>query len=29
MLDALVILGEGDDIGDGFFITLIVTHDEL
>jgi hypothetical protein len=29
MLDASVILVEGDDIGDGFFVTLIVTHDEL
>src|SRR4029453_6574803 len=29
MFDALVILGEGDDIGDGFFMTLIVTNDEL
>jgi len=29
MLDALVILVEGDDIGDGFFVTLIVTNDEL
>jgi hypothetical protein len=29
MLDALVVLVEGDDIGDGFFITLIVTNDEL
>jgi hypothetical protein len=29
MLDALMVLGEGDDIGDGLFITLIVTHDEL
>jgi hypothetical protein len=29
MLDALVILVQGDDIGDGFFVTLIVTHDEL
>ena len=29
MLDALVILVKGDDIGDGFFVTLIVTHDEL
>jgi len=29
MLDALVVLGEGDDIGDGFFMTLIVTNDEL
>jgi hypothetical protein len=28
MLDALVILVEGDDIGDGFFVTLIVTNDE-
>jgi hypothetical protein len=29
MLDALVVLGEGDDIGDGFFLTVIVTNDEL
>jgi hypothetical protein len=29
MLDALIVLVEGDDIGDGLFITLIVTHDEL
>src|SRR5436309_11332135 len=29
MLDALSVLVEGDDIGDGLFITLIVTHDEL
>ena len=29
MLDALMVLGEGDDIGDGLFITLIITHDEL
>ena len=29
MLDALVILVEGDDIGDGFFVTLIVPNDEL
>jgi hypothetical protein len=29
MLDTLVIFVEGDDIGDGLFITLIVTHDEL
>ena len=29
MLEALVILVEGDDIGDGFFVTLIVTNDEL
>jgi hypothetical protein len=28
MLDALVVLVEGDDIGDGFFVTLIVTNDE-
>src|SRR5436853_6639144 len=28
MLDALMVLVEGDDIGDGLFITLIVTHDE-
>ena len=24
-----IVLVEGDDIGDGLFITLIVTHDEL
>jgi hypothetical protein len=29
MLDALVVLGEGKDIGDGFFLTVIVTDDEL
>ena len=29
MLDALVVLVEGDDIGDGFFMTVIVTDDEL
>src|SRR5262249_29232424 len=29
MLDALIVLVEGDDIGDSLFITLIVTHDEL
>src|SRR5262252_6929591 len=29
MLDTLVIFVEGDDIGDGLFITRIVTHNEL
>src|SRR6266446_5414329 len=29
MLDALIVLVEGDEIGDGLFLTLIVTHDEL
>ena len=29
MFDALVMLVEGDDIGDGFFVTIIVTDDEL
>src|SRR6266481_9633645 len=29
MLDALVVLVEGDDIGDGFFLTVIVTDNEL
>jgi hypothetical protein len=29
MFDALVILVEGDNIGDGFFVTVIVTDDEL
>jgi len=29
MLDALMVLVEGEDIGDGLFITLIMTHDEL
>ena len=29
MFDALVVLAEGDDIGDGFFLTMIVTDDEL
>jgi hypothetical protein len=28
MLNALMVLGEGDDVGDGLFITLIVTQDE-
>jgi len=28
MLDALMVLVEGDDIGDGLFMTVIVTHDE-
>ena len=28
MLDALMVLVEGDDIGDGVFVTLIVTNDE-
>ena len=27
MLDAVVVLVEGDDISDGVFITLIATHD--
>ena len=27
--NALMVLVEDDDIGDGLFITLIVTHDEL
>ena len=27
MFDACVMLGEGDDIGDGFFVTVIVTDD--
>ena len=27
--DALMVLVEGEDIGDGLFITLIMTHDEL
>jgi hypothetical protein len=26
---ALIVLVEGDDIGDGLFITLIMTNDEL
>jgi len=26
MLDALMVLVEGDDIGDGLFITLIIRH---
>src|SRR5262245_12407144 len=29
MLDALMVLVEGDDIGDGLFLTLIVTHDKV
>jgi hypothetical protein len=29
MFDALVVLVEGEDIGDGFFMTLIVTQDAL
>ena len=29
MLDALLVLVEGDDIGDGLFLTLIVTDDKL
>jgi hypothetical protein len=29
LFDALVVLVEGDDIGDGFFMTLIVTDDQL
>ena len=29
MLDALMVLVEGDDIGDGLFMTVIVTNDEL
>jgi len=29
MLDASVVLVEGDHIGDDLFSTLIVTHDEL
>ena len=29
MLDALMVLVEGDDLGDGLFLTLIVTQDEL
>ena len=29
MLDALIVLVEGDETGDGLFITLIVTNDEL
>ena len=29
MLDALMVLIEGDDIGDGLFLILIVTHDKL
>jgi hypothetical protein len=28
MLNALMVLVEGDDVGDGLFITLIVTQDE-
>ena len=29
MFDALIVLVEGDDLGDGFFLTVIVTDDEL
>ena len=29
MLDALMVLVESEDIGDGLFITLIIAHDEL
>ena len=29
MLDALIVFVEGDEIGDGLFLTLIVTYDEL
>src|SRR5499426_4334799 len=29
MFDALVVLVEADDIGDGLFLTVIVTNDEL
>src|SRR5215510_5569868 len=29
MLDALLVLVEGDDIGDGLFLTFIVTDNEL
>jgi hypothetical protein len=29
MLDASVVLLEGDDIGDGLFLTRIATYDEL
>jgi hypothetical protein len=29
ILDAFVVLVEGDDIGDSFFVTVIVAHDEL
>src|SRR2546426_12671388 len=29
MLDASIVLVEGDDIGDGLFLTVIVTNDEL
>ena len=29
MLDALVVLIEGDDIGNSFFLTVLVTDDEL
>jgi hypothetical protein len=29
MLDALMVLVAGEDIGDGLFLTLIMTHDEL
>ena len=28
MLEALMVLVEGEDIGDGLFLTLIMTHDE-
>jgi hypothetical protein len=29
MLDAVVVLVEGDDLGDRFFVIVIVTNDKL
>lgn len=29
MRDALGVLPQGDDIGDGFFVAIIITHNEL
>ena len=29
MSNVLMVLGEGDDIGDGLFLTLIAAQDEL
>jgi len=29
MFDAFVVLVEGDDVGGGFFVTVVVTNDEL
>ena len=29
MLDALVVLFQGDEVGDGFFTAIIATYDQL